>query len=51
MESAETIDVIEEEKLTPEEEEAILEYEKNKRGGVFSTYSLEEVRRRLGLDH
>ena len=44
------LDVIEDEKLTSEEENAILEYERDKRNGVLSTYSLEETRGRLGLD-
>ena len=41
--------VTEDEKLTLEEEEAILEYEKDKRSGVLTTYSLEEMRESLGL--
>jgi len=47
----ETLETMTDEKLTPEEEAAILEYEKDKRDGVLITYSLEEIRRRLGLDN
>lgn len=39
-----------EEELTLDEEEALGAYEAEKKSGTLLTYSLEEVRNRLGLD-